>query len=310
MNAKPIVTVVGSFCVDILIRADRLPVWGETLIGRDFYLGPGGKGGNQAAGVARMGATTHFITAVGEDRFAQLAFDLARAEGIALDGICVMPGATTSVGFGLLDPAGRSACITDLAALARMDAALVDRFEAQIAASDVVLTMLENPLEAAARAMHLGRKHKKLTILNPAPAVALSDEILADCDIVTPNESELRVLLGLSPDSGGDDIDLARRLRLRGIKTLIVTRGGRGALVLSDQGEAQIPGVKVDVVDTTGAGDAFNAALAVALAEKIPLKRAIELANCAGALACTKLGSIPAMGNRAAVETLWKNYFK
>src|SRR6476660_4232621 len=113
---KPIVTVVGSFCVDILIRADRLPVWGETLIGRDFYLGPGGKGGNQAAGVARMGAETHFITAVGEDHFAQLALDLAKAEGIDRGGICVMPGAKTSVGFGLLGPAGRSACITDLAA--------------------------------------------------------------------------------------------------------------------------------------------------------------------------------------------------
>src|SRR5690348_542739 len=102
MNDKPIVTVVGSFCVDILIRADRLPVWGETLIGRDFYLGPGGKGGNQAAGVARMGAATHFITAIGEDHFAQLALDLAKAEDIDRDGICVMPGARTSVGFGLL----------------------------------------------------------------------------------------------------------------------------------------------------------------------------------------------------------------
>jgi ribokinase len=305
----PIVTVVGSFCVDILIRADRLPVWGETLIGRDFYLGPGGKGGNQAAGVARMGADTHFITAVGEDHFAQLAFDLAEAEGIARDGIRVMPGATTSVGFGLLDPHGRSACITDLAALARMNAEFVDRFEEQIARSDVVLTMLENPVEAAARAMQLGRKHGKLTILNPAPAVELSDEILRACDIVTPNQSELRVLLGLSPDAPGDDIALAQRLRQRGIKTLIVTLSERGALILSNNGEQLVPGVKVDVVDSTGAGDAFNAALAVALAEKVPLRRAVQLANCAGALACTKLGSIPAMGDRAAVELMWKSHY-
>jgi ribokinase len=306
---QPVVTVVGSFCVDILIRADRLPVWGETLIGRDFYLGPGGKGGNQAAGVARMGAQTHFITAVGEDHFAQRAFDLAKAEGIDRDGICVMPGATTSVGFGLLDPAGRSACITDLAALVRMDAAFVDRFEPQIAGSDVVLTMLENPLQAAARAMRLGRKHGKLTILNPAPALALNDEMLHDCDIVTPNESELRVLLGLSPDAEGRDVDLARRLRSRGIKTLIVTLGARGALVLGDEGEQHVAGVRVDVIDSTGAGDAFNAALAVALAERMPLIRAVELANCAGALACTKLGSIPAMGRRAAVESMWKLHY-
>src|SRR5438552_7098631 len=166
MMRKPVVTVVGSFCVDILIRADRLPVWGETLLGRDFYLGPGGKGGNQAAGVARMGGHCAFVTAVGEDDFAELAFDLARAEGIEQKFIRRIPRMTTSVGFGLLDPAGRSACITDLAALSAMDEAFVDAAEARIAASDVVLTMLENPTEAASRAMELGRKHKKLTILN------------------------------------------------------------------------------------------------------------------------------------------------
>jgi ribokinase len=309
MSRQPTVTVVGSFCVDILIRADRLPVWGETLIGRDFYLGPGGKGGNQAAGVARMGARTHFVTAVGEDHFAQLAFDLAKVEGIDRDGICVMPGATTSVGFGLLDAHGRSACITDLAALARMNAAFVGRFEREIAASDVVLTMLENPIEAAARAMQLGRKHGKLTILNPAPAVELGKEILSDCDILTPNESELRVLLGLSPDAPGDDLQLAREFRQRGVQTLIVTLGEHGATILNDAGEQHVAGVRVEVIDSTGAGDAFNAALAVSLAEGIDLVRAVQLANCAGAIACTKLGSIPAMGNRGAVEAMWKQHY-
>ncbi len=309
MNDKPTVTVVGSFCVDILIRADRLPIWGETLLGRDFYLGPGGKGGNQAAGVARMGARTHFVTAVGEDHFAQLALDLAKAEGIDREGICVMPGAKTSVGFGLLDPAGRSACITDLAALSRMNAAFVDRFEPQIAASDVVLTMLENPVEAAAQAMQLGRKHGKLTILNPAPAVVLPGEVLRDCDIVTPNESELRVMLGLSPDSKEDDAELARKVRSRGVNTLIVTLGERGAMILNDEGQQHVPPVRVEVIDSTGAGDAFNAALAVALAAKTPLTTAVQLANCAGAIACTKLGSIPAMGRRDEIEAMWKKYY-
>jgi ribokinase len=305
----PTVTVVGSFCVDILIRADRLPVWGETLIGRDFYLGPGGKGGNQAAGSARMGAKTHFVTAVGDDDFSRLAFDLAAAEGIDPAYIVKIPGARTSVGFGLLDPAGRSACITDLAALAKMDAAFVARAQPAIADCDVVITMLENPLQAAAEAIRLGRAHGKLTILNPAPAMVLEDAILRDCDLVTPNESELRVLLGLPPDDPTDDLALARRLRRRGVVNLIVTLGPRGALILSDQGEQHVPGVPVDVVDTTGAGDAFNAALAVALAEKKSLPDAVRLANCAGALACTKLGSIPAMGRREQVESLRRNHY-
>src|SRR5438094_123695 len=121
------ITVVGSFCVDILIRADRMPVWGETLLGRDFYIGPGGKGGNQAAGVAKLGAETYFVTAVGRDQFAEMAFELAKSLGIRDEFIARVDGMTTSIGFGLLDPAGRSACITDLAALARMDSAFVDR---------------------------------------------------------------------------------------------------------------------------------------------------------------------------------------
>jgi ribokinase len=307
----PVVTVVGSFCVDILIRADRLPVWGETLIGRDFFLGAGGKGGNQAAGAARMGAKTHFVTAVGEDDFAKLAFNLAHAEGIEAEHIRTIHGTTTSVGFGLLDPAGRSACITDLAALSAMDAALVDRAEASIAASDVVLSMLENPLAAAARAMELGRRHAKLTILNPAPAPAepLGEDVLRHVDILTPNEPELRTLLGLSPDDPTPDLELARAMKSRGIPTLVVTLGSKGALVLSAAGEQHVPAVAVDVVDTTGAGDAFNAALAVSLAEHMPLLRAVQIANCAGALACTKLGSIPASPRRDAVEQLWAKHF-
>jgi ribokinase len=182
-----------------------------------------------------------------------------------------------------------------------MDAAFVARAELAIANSDVVLTMLENPLEAAAEAVRLGRKHGKITILNPAPAMTLDDSVFHNCDLVTPNESELRVLLGLLPDDPTDDVTLARRLRLGRIANLIVTLGERGALILSDQGEQHVPGVPVDVVDTTGAGDAFNAALAVAVAERMNLLDAVRLANCAGALACTKLGSIPAMGRREQV---------
>jgi ribokinase len=116
-------------------------------------------------------------------------------------------------------------------------------------------------------------------------------------------------LLGLSPDSEADDADLARKLQSRGVKTLIVTLGERGALVLSEEGEQHVPGVRVEVIDSTGAGDAFNATLAVAMAEKIPLMKAVQLANCAGAIACTKLGSIPAMGRRDEIETMWKKHY-
>ncbi len=307
----PIITIVGSFCVDILIRADRLPVWGETLIGRDIYLGPGGKGGNMAAAVARMGAQTHFVTAVGNDQFSELAFSLARDEKIDATHIRKLDGTTTSVGFGLLDTAGHSACITDLAALNRMDEAFVDQAEEAIVQSQAVITMLENPLPAAARAMQLGRKHGKLTVFNPAPAAALSDELLANIDVLTPNESELRVLLGLPPDDATPDLDLAERLAVRGVRVLVVTLGEKGALLIDHGAITQIPPIKVEVVDSTGAGDAFNAALVVALAEGKPLVQAAQLATCAGALACTKLGSIPAYATRDQIDALYrKTYVK
>jgi ribokinase len=314
----PRITIVGSFCVDILIRADRLPVWGETLLGRDFYLGPGGKGGNMAAAAARMGAQISFVTAVGDDNFAQRAFDFAASENIDPTHIRRIPGMTTSIGFGLLDPAGRSACITDPAALSAMDAAFVDQAEQTIAQSDAVITMLENPLEAAARALRLGQKHGKLTILNPAPAMQLTSEILADADILTPNESELRVMLGLAPDDPSLDANLARELQRRANhgrvaratpQTLIVTRGEKGALIIQNDQIAEIAAPKVDVIDTTGAGDAFNATLAVALTEGKSLPEAVRLANCAGALACTKLGSIPSYGRRKDVEEMRQKFY-
>jgi ribokinase len=190
-----------------------------------------------------------------------------------------------------------------------MDEAFVDGVEPQIAQSNVVMSVLELPVAAAARAMALGRKHGVMTILNPAPAALLESDVLRQVDYLTPNETELRVLLGLPPDDAAPTPELARRLRERGAGRLVVTMGGDGALILTDEGETRVPGVQVDVVDTTGAGDAFNAGLAVALAEGRRLKQAVEFAVCAGAIACTRLGVIPSFGDRAAVDALHHSAF-
>jgi len=182
--------------------------------------------------------------------------------------------------------------------------AFVDQVEAQIARSDVVMSVLELPAAAAARAMALGRKHGVRTILNPAPATRLDDAVLATVDYLTPNETELRILLGLDPGDPTPTIDLAQEMRKRGVGNLIVTMGEKGALVLTDHEQFTVPRVDVEVVDTTGAGDAFNSGLAVALAEGRPLLEAVRFANCAGALACTKLGVIPGLASRATVDAL------
>ena len=163
------------------------------------------------------------------------------------------------------------------------------------------MSVLEIPVAAAARAMELGKKHGVRTILNPAPATALSEGVLQNVDYLTPNETELRILLGLAPDDPSDTVDLARQLCARGVGNLIVTMGEKGALILTQDGQETMPGVPVEVVDTTGAGDAFNAGLAVALAEGKSLAEAATFANRCGAFACQKLGVVPALATRAMV---------
>ena len=303
--SKPVITVVGSFAVGMTLRTSRMPVFGETLIGSDFDMGPGGKGSNQAVGTARLGARSYFAGIIGDDKLGEIAVELYASEGVDTTYLTKTDKLATGVGFIILNEAGENGIILDMGANKLMDAAFVDRVEEQIARSDVVMSVLELPVEAAARAMELGRKHGVRTILNPAPATPLGSEVLGNVDYLTPNETEVRVLLGLPPDDPTPTVELARELRDRGVGNLIVTMGERGALVMTDDTFVEVPGVSVEVVDTTGAGDAFNSGLAVALAEGRDLIEAVKYATCAGALACTKLGVIPALGTREMVDKLY-----
>lgn len=307
--AKPVITVVGSFAVGMTLRTSRMPIFGETLIGSDFDMGPGGKGSNQAVGAARLGSESYFAGIIGADKLGEIATELYKQEGVNTRFLGITDRMATGVGFIILDAHGRNGIILDMSANKLMDAAFVDRVEEQIARSNVVMSVLEIPVPAAARAMQLGRNHNVLTILNPAPAAHLSDEILQNVDVITPNETELRILQGLPPDDPTPTRELAHRLQARGASTVIVTMGELGCLVLTDKQEVQIPRVEVEVVDTTGAGDAFNSGLAVALAEGKDILTATRFATCAGALACTRLGVIPALAFRPAVEAFFSaNY--
>jgi ribokinase len=307
--SKPIVTVVGSFAVGMTLRTSRMPVFGETLIGSDFDMGPGGKGSNQAVATARMGAESYFAGIIGNDKLGEIATDLYAREGVNTQYLKKTDEMATGVGFIILDPQGRNGIILDMSANHLMNEAYVDGVEEQIARSDIVMSVLEIPVPAAAHAMRLGRKHGVRTLLNPAPAAALSDEVFRNVDFITPNETELRVLQGLPPDDPTPTEELARRLQGRGAGTIIVTMGGEGSLVLSKGRSFHVPSVAVDVVDTTGAGDAFNSGLAIALAEGQDLVTAVKFATCSGALACTKLGVIPSLASRPAVEALYRQAF-
>lgn len=230
---KPIITVVGSFAVGMTLRTSRMPIFGETLIGSDFDMGPGGKGSNQAVGVARLGAASHLVAIIGDDKLGEIGTDLYTAEGVDTHYLKKTQELATGVGFIILDQSGRNGIILDMSANRLMDEAFVDLAEEQIARSQVVMSVLEIPVEAAGRAMAVGRKHGVLTILNPAPAVQLSDEIIKNIDVITPNETELRILQGLAPDDPTSTLELAYRLKNRGAKNIIVTMGEQGSLVLT-----------------------------------------------------------------------------
>jgi ribokinase len=304
-SERPVVTVVGSFAVGLTLRAPRFPVRGETLIGSDFDMGPGGKGSNQAVGASQLGAESHLVACIGTDLFGDMAIQLYADKGVQTGHLLRTAQSNTGVGFITLNAEGDNHIVLDPGANALLTPAHVDAAEALIAASDVVLSVLEVPAATAGRAMELARKHGATAILNPAPAMPLDDAILSQVDLLTPNNSELRILLGLSPDDPADTLALAQRLQARGVRTLVVTLGSDGALIVREDGKAEhVPGVKVKVVDTTGAGDAFNCALAVAIAEGKPLPEAVHFATRAGALACTHLGVIPALPYRQAVEQL------
>lgn len=303
----PLITVVGSFAVGMTLRTPRMPVFGETLLGSQFDLGPGGKGSNQAVSCARLGAESHFVGLIGADDLGNIATQLYRAEGVQTDFLAKTEAAATGVGFIIVNARGENGIILDMGANQLMDRAFVAEAESLIARSNVVVSVLEVPLEAAAEAMALGRKHGVKTILNPAPAAALPDEMLRNVDLLTPNETELRILMGLAANDATDTRELARKLHGKFGITTIVTRGEKGMLLIDDGRVVEFKAVPVEVVDSAGAGDAFTAALAVSLAEGKDLESAIRFAGCNGSLACTKYGVIPSLARRAEVDQLMRS---
>jgi len=298
----PGIVIVGSFVVGITFGVSRMPAPGETLKGDTFDLGPGGKGTNQAIGAARLGAEVNLLACLGDDLFADMALDVYAREGILLEHIHRMPHINTGVGVVTLLPSGENWIIGDYGANLQMTPEHVDRAEDLIATSDIVLTQFELAPETVARAMQLGRKHGALTIWNPAPAERVTAEFLANVDLLTPNETEVRILLGLAPDDPTPTLELAHRLLDFGIERIVVTRGSQGALIVTPEGNEIVPAVDITVTDPTGAGDSFNGALAVGIGQGLPLREAVRQANYAGGYMATHLGVIDGLPTRAQLD--------
>ena len=300
------VTVLGLFCADLIARTPRMPVWGETLHGRGFSLLAGGKGSNQAVAAARQGAEVSFISRLGDDAFAPIARELYAREGVDATHVGTDPEAATGTATILVDDErGDNAIVIDPGACERLTPTDIDAAEARIAESAVFISQLELPLELCQYGIALARRHGVPVILNPAPARALPAEMFRGIDYLTPNESEAALLVGHPVETDDQVKAAAATLRGRGVTNVLITLGERGVYIDSGAFQGVVPAIAVDrVVDTIGAGDAFNGALAAALAEGLDLPTAARRACATAGLSVTRSGAAPAVPTRAEVDAV------
>jgi ribokinase len=296
------VCVVGSFMVDVVVRAPRRPDRGETVIGSSCETFLGGKGFNQAVAAARAGARTAMVGALGDDDHGERFAAMLGGEGIDSSGVRVVTGVGTGIAFPVVEDGGDNSIIVVPQANHLLTVDDIARLDRVFGRAVVVLVQLELPLEVVVAAAAAARRAGAMVVLNPAPAVADPARFAGLVDIVVPNETELALL------NGAEVTDLtaaaARLSAVTGAHTIVITLGARGAYAWSREGGFTRPGHAVDTIDTVGAGDAFCGGFAARLAAGATLDDAVGYANSAGALATTRAGAGPAMPDRAAVETL------
>jgi len=303
----PRITVVGSYATGLTLKVKRLPSTGETVLASGYRVDYGGKGSNQAVGCARLGVEVVFLAKIGEDAFGEMALQLYREEGIDKAFVHRTAEHHTGVGFILVEAETGNNCIAlDPGANELLSAADVTQCDSASKTVAVVLTQLEIPVAAAEAALSRGRAQGAVTILNPAPVRPLPASVLQLVDVLTPNQTEAKVLTGRSPDAGTEPEEVARDLIRAGVRKVVMTLGERGALIVTASSSKHIPAMQLCAVDTTGAGDAFNAGLATALASSESLESAVEFAVVTGGLAVTKEGVIPSLPRREEVVQFYQ----
>jgi len=304
---KKWVTVMGSFVADLAFRTGRIPAWGETLLGQSFQLGPGGKGSNQAVAAARAGGRVSFISKLGQDAFGDMARNMYKTEGIDTRFLFTTASATGAATIIIDAEKGENAIIVVPGACFELTATEVDQARELIAASSVFIAQLELSLAVVEHGLALAHALGVPTILNPAPAAPLPDSIYQFIDYITPNETEAAALTGVRVATIADAEKAADAFRSRGVPNAIITLGAQGAFVKNAHLKAHVPAVNAGkVVETTGAGDAFNGAFAVALSEGMDLVEAARFGCTAAGISITRPGTAPSVPTRAEIDALCK----
>ena len=306
MSNKDIV-ILGVFVADTAYRASRQPKIGETIIGNEFSLGPGGKGSNQAVAAALAGGNVHFISRLGKDDFANMAISLWEKSGITPHVTQYSDSYTGAAYIFIEDKTGNNAIIVSPGAAANINDDDITANRELIQGSRVFMTQLEQSLDAAGTALSFAKEGGAITILNPAPAQPLEENILKLCDFVTPNEIEAEQITGTPVKSINDAEIAAGKLLEKGASAAVITLGEQGALFKDNNQIIHQPSYEVGpVVETTGAGDAFNGGLAVALAEEMPIDKALRFACATASISVTRQGTAPSMPDRHEIDTLIK----
>jgi ribokinase len=298
------VVVVGSSNTDLVIKARSIPRPGETVLGGSFFLAAGGKGANQAVAAARLGADVTFIARIGSDAFGDAAFTGLAAEGIRTDLIIRDDHNPSGVALIIVDERAENAIAVAPGTNSLVSVENVERAKTTIQAAEVLLLQLEIPLDAVCHAARLAREASVPVILNPAPAQPLDRALLEDVRVLTPNRGEAALLSGIEVTDEATARAAAFSLVEMGVANVVITLGAEGALWIGRHEEARVEGLAVDAVDTTAAGDAFNGALAFAVAQGHDMDHAVRVAVNAGALAATRLGARPSLPTSAELESL------
>jgi ribokinase len=308
MPNEPTILVVGSINMDLVVRAPRMPEPGETVLGHSFHESPGGKGANQAVAVARLGGRCRLIGRLGNDGFGQRLLEGLKGEGIDCRHVQPVEDTPTGVAMILVNGQGENFIVVASGANHRLTPDDVFSAEDAFAGAAVVLLQLELPLPTVRAALDVARRHGCKVILDPAPACCGMPKELYQVDILTPNANEAEVLTGAKAIEERMDKQVASELIARGAAAAVLKLGPRGCLVAMADGHFYtVPTYDVKVVDTTAAGDAFTAALALQLARGEHMHKAAKFANAAGALACTRLGAQSAMPTAQEVAMLMRD---
>ena len=291
------ISILGVFVADLCFIGDRIPSKGQTILGKKHVVGPGGKGSNQAIAAARLNGDVSFITKVGKDSHSEMAFNLYREAGVKTHSIIQDEKLFTGVAGIMIDKDGNNAINVVSGAAEHLVAEDIDNKVETIKNSEIFLTQMETPDEITIYALKKAKEHKCITILNPAPARKIDEDIFKIIDFFTPNETEAEFYLNKKIETEKDIRIASEEFLKKGIKNIVITLGEKGCYFANDKENFFMNAFKLKepVVDTTGAGDAFNGALAVGLSKDLDIKEVLTFANKVGAISTTKQGAAASM---------------